>query len=135
MTKRRLLSPADRAAAQRLLRVWQEKKGPMGLTMEKVGFDLGMGKSAVSQYLHGSMPLGIEVTIRFAKLLGVEPTVIHPEWADKFTVLEPVIVRPNGTGETLQISAEDVETIRQLQRMPPKKREMVRQMIAVAADC
>ncbi len=134
MSKKHALSLADWEAARRLWRIWNEKKHALGLTMESLGADLGMGKSAVSQYLHGGIPLGLEVTIRFAKRLGVHPTVIHPDWAEKFAVLEPVIAHPDGNGgEALTISAEDAETIRQLQQMPPKKREMVRQMIAVAA--
>lgn len=77
----RTITATDREAAARLRSIWNAKKRALGLTQESAAFALGMNQSAVSQYLAGKIAIGVEACIRFAQLLGVEPTEIRPDVA------------------------------------------------------
>ncbi len=74
------LTPNDIVAASNLRRIWDEKRRPLGLTLEKAGERLGLSHSAISQYLGGKMPIGFNFLLKVSELLGVEPHDIRPDF-------------------------------------------------------
>ncbi|MDI3259491.1 MAG: helix-turn-helix transcriptional regulator [Sinobacteraceae bacterium] len=78
MPKKRALTPQEAAVCARLRRIWAAKAPGLGLTQELAAEALGMSQGAVSHYLNGRNALGVEATLRWAKLLGVPPTEINP---------------------------------------------------------
>lgn len=83
---KKTLTTADKRAAENLRRLWNEwqskrvERGLKRLSQEDAGDQLDMTQGAVSQYLRGLVPLGTEATLRFAKLLGVSPQEIRPDF-------------------------------------------------------
>lgn len=78
--KKKPLDIKDQEAAERLRKIWDEKKVLLRLTQEKAADALGFEtQSTVSQYLNGKNPLGTDAILKFAALLGVKPEDIKPE--------------------------------------------------------
>lgn len=91
---RRPRHPADKAAAERLKRLWdraveESKAGPPGarLTQEVAAEMLGTNQSAISQYLLGYIPLNYRAVLGFAKVLGVDPTLIRSDLPEQTSAL------------------------------------------------
>ncbi len=74
------MTPEDLVAAENLRRIWNEKKRTLGLTLERAGELLGVSHSAVSQYVTGRVPIGVDFLLRISELLGVEPREIRPDF-------------------------------------------------------
>lgn len=68
----------DRENARRLKNLWNAKKADLGLTQVKAAEKLGFNQGSVAQYLNCHIALNYEATIKFAKLLRVEPWEIDP---------------------------------------------------------
>lgn len=82
MGKAKPLSEDQLAAAARLRRIWDEKRGALGLTQDRAAQKLGFEtQSAVSQYLNAVVPLNVEAVLKFAVLLEVRPRDIDPKAA------------------------------------------------------
>lgn len=80
MTKRRPLTPAERAAAQRLSEEWAKFRDRERATQEWLGRETGLGsQTVVSQYLRGHIPLNLKAILAFCRVLGVSPDTISPE--------------------------------------------------------
>lgn len=75
-------SEADKAAADNLRRIWDRRKKEWRITQAWAADHLDMTEGAISNYLRGRMPLGVEATLRWAKLLKVDPLEIRPDFAD-----------------------------------------------------
>lgn len=98
-TRKAKPTPADKRAAARLRSYWDEavaksKTDPSGtkLTQDVAAAELDVNQSAVSQYLNGLIPLNYRALLVFAKLIGVDPTLIRsdlPEQALDHRVREP----------------------------------------------
>ncbi|MEL5231277.1 helix-turn-helix domain-containing protein [Serratia ureilytica] len=81
--KKKPLDIKDQEAAERLRKIWNEKKVTLRLTQEKAADALGFEtQSTVSQYLNGKNPLGTDAVLKFAALLQVRPEEIKPELAE-----------------------------------------------------
>ncbi|HGW3589806.1 TPA: helix-turn-helix domain-containing protein [Serratia marcescens] len=81
--KKKPLDIKDQEAAERLRKIWDEKKVTLRLTQEKAADALGFEtQSTVSQYLNGKNPLGTDAVLKFAALLQVRPEEIKPELAE-----------------------------------------------------
>ena len=84
--KNKKITPEDKIAAENLRRLWDEyqsnlkKAGHKRLTQEKAGEVLDMTQGAVNQYLSGKVPLGTEVTLKFARLINTDPRSIRPDF-------------------------------------------------------
>lgn len=78
-TKRRELDPSERANADRLMAIFQEKKRTDGLTQGKLGDMMGMTQSGVGQYLNGEVPLNLPALLLFSIALEVELQDIDPD--------------------------------------------------------
>lgn len=78
---KRTITQADREAAKRLKRIWEEKKKDLHLTQEKAADQLGFKTQAsVSHYLNCRIALGPVATLKFARLLDVSPQDIRPDF-------------------------------------------------------
>lgn len=76
----RKITEADKRAAALLRSVWNRKKDALGLTQEIAAEPLGMTQGGVSHYLCGRIALGPVATLKFARLLGVNPKDIRPDF-------------------------------------------------------
>lgn len=74
------MTPEDLVAAENLRRIWNEKKKSLGLTLERAGESLGVSHSAISQYISGRVPIGVDFLLRISEFLGVEPREIRPDF-------------------------------------------------------
>lgn len=93
-TKRRELNASERLAQQNLRRIWDAKKGELGLTQESAAEKMGFStQGAVGHYLNGHIPLNTDAVIKFSRLLKVKPTEIDKE----FAVFEDLIQQPTKT--------------------------------------
>lgn len=87
-TTRRTLSEAEEQDRQRLLNIWLEKKGSLGLTQQKLADKFGFSNSAaISQYITGKIPLNIKVVAKFASALQVPIKAISPSMAKDLPVV------------------------------------------------
>jgi transcriptional regulator with XRE-family HTH domain len=77
--KRRELTKDEKAAADNLKRIWEQKRKELGFkNQEQLGEVTGLGtQSVISQYMRGHIPLGTDAIIRFAKALKVSPSEIN----------------------------------------------------------
>lgn len=77
--RRGVLTQADVQAAANLRAIWNRKARDLNLTQAGAASSLGIGQSAVSQYLNARIPLGVAITLKWAALLEVDPTEIRPD--------------------------------------------------------
>lgn len=118
-------SAADKAAAARLKRIWDAKlkaarAAGQPFSQESVGAALKMTQGAVSQYLNGKIPIGLNAVLAFASYFGVAPTEIrsdleHLNDAGQRTGRESATVVPlpsQPAGYNLENIALAVETTR-----------------------
>lgn len=75
------LTNAEIAAGERLRAAFNKfvSAQPNGFSQYKAAQQLGMTQPAVNQYLSGRVALNVKSTLRFADLLGVDPSSIYPE--------------------------------------------------------
>lgn len=87
----RRITQADIEAAKNLRRIWGQKKDKLNLTQERVGQDeFNSNQSLISQYLGGKIALGPVATMRFARVLQVDPRELRKDfdlmaWDDDLT--------------------------------------------------
>lgn len=96
--KQAIVTPADKQAAARLKAIWDERRRDLGLTQETAGAKMGMNQSAVSQYLNGRIPIGLEALIKWSDLLGCDPKEIRSDIAWVDVVVRPREARPGDRG-------------------------------------
>jgi predicted transcriptional regulator len=77
-SRKRTLTDADRRAATKVRALWADyqKKHP-GVSQEKAAELAGMGQSAFSQFLRGTVPMRVAPVLKFAQLFGVDPREIR----------------------------------------------------------
>lgn len=112
--KQATVTNAERANAERLRALWNKKAKRLGLTQESAGDVLGMNQSAVSQYLNGRIPLGLEATLNFAALLRVDAREINPDLTAAMPQSRPDsrTSAPDFAHELAKILAEVPDTLR-----------------------
>lgn len=78
MAKKNVITEEDIQVANRLKRIWDAKKGQLGLSQEKAAGILGFStQAAISQFLNGKAPLNTENILKFSALLKVAPEEIN----------------------------------------------------------
>ncbi|QIB67109.1 helix-turn-helix domain-containing protein [Kineobactrum salinum] len=77
-TQRYTATANDKKRAARLRRIWDSKKGELGLTQKTASRTLGISQPSLSQYLHAVIPLNTEIVFKFAAILRVSPLEIDP---------------------------------------------------------
>lgn len=79
MRKGKALTPEQIEDADRLRRIWDEKKQA---SQEAFGAEFGLGTQGnVTQYLNQHIPLNLEAVVKFARGLGVSIEDISPRLA------------------------------------------------------
>jgi transcriptional regulator with XRE-family HTH domain len=136
MAKRqRTLTDADRRAAAKVRGLWAEyqKKNP-GVSQELAASRAGMGQSAFSQFLRGTVPMRVAPVLKFAKLFSVDPTEIRPD----ITALAYSAAREVDTPHAAQpaatyggVSQEALAIARAFDALQPQSREFVREQVFI----
>lgn len=67
--KKKPLTPEQLDDAKRLKELFNAKKKALGISQESVAHELGVGQSAVNQFLNGINPLNVTNAAAFAKCL------------------------------------------------------------------
>ncbi|ECM3183790.1 helix-turn-helix transcriptional regulator, partial [Salmonella enterica subsp. enterica serovar Newport] len=79
MSKKSIVTDKDIQIAERLRKIWDEKRAQLSLSQEKAADILGFKtQGAVSQFLNAKIPLNTENTLKFAALLEVPAEEINP---------------------------------------------------------
>ncbi|MGU3412861.1 LexA family protein [Enterobacteriaceae bacterium C34A] len=78
MEKKKDLSPAQAAAAQRLKMLYEAKKKLLGVTQQSIADELDITQGAVGHYLNGRNPLNPAVAAVFARLLQIRVEEFSP---------------------------------------------------------
>lgn len=81
MTRKKPLTPKQKAVCARLKKLWTERSKQLGLTQEDAAAALKMQQSGFSHYLNGYTAIGFEAMFRVAQLLRVHPYDIDPDFA------------------------------------------------------
>lgn len=84
---RRELTEEESKRASNLKRVWEEKRGELGLTQTSAADALGVTQGAVGQYINGRIPLNDGAAMQFAKLLKVHISQISNQLAHDYSKL------------------------------------------------
>jgi len=81
---RRTFTQSDRQAAANLRWIWDKKHKALGLTQARAGELFGdVTQGAIGHYLNGRAAIGPVATLKFARLLEVNPTDIRPDFEFK----------------------------------------------------
>lgn len=75
----RELTARELEVAKTLKEAWVRKKATEGLSQEKLSGKLEMTQGAVSHYLNGKRPFGLEALMKFCSELDVDIIDIYPE--------------------------------------------------------
>lgn len=130
--KRRVSSPTDIEAARRLRREWDSRKKQLGLTQEKAAKALECTQQNIQQYLSGTIPLGMEMTIKFAILLKIKPYEIRPEMKNTMDRLGPIMAQSDN--EPIELSQDELEWVQLLRQLSPEEQRVMRRAVAALAQ-
>ena len=138
--RKRTLTAADQRAAERVRALWKQyrDKHP-GMTQERAASLAGMGQSAFSQFLLGSVPMRVTPVVKFAALFGVQPSEIRsdlPELAirgARAAEAKPVAQEPAEAAYRSEPSDEALEIARMWQQLPAERRQWFRDLMALEA--
>ncbi|EPR9083548.1 LexA family protein [Cronobacter dublinensis] len=83
MMKKKPLSDEQVLDAERLRRIYNEKKKDLGLSQEVLAERLGISQSAVAQFLAGKNALNMKRASEFAEVLQVPIDAFSPSLADE----------------------------------------------------
>jgi hypothetical protein len=86
-TSTRIITAHDKAVAKRLKSIYLQKKDELGLTQIKMGKAMKLSQSSVANYMGGTFSMNLEIILRFAKVLQVDPHDIDPKLDRRFTVI------------------------------------------------
>jgi hypothetical protein len=118
MTKRRDLTPEEKAESARLAQVWTSYKHQnRGASQEWLSKKAKIGtQSLVSQYLRGFIPLNIGALVAICRVLGADPREISPRLMSVFDGKERLEGESAGVGlaDNLQLAAETINELRLL---------------------
>lgn len=136
---KRNITAADRKAAENLRFLWEPFARQHRLSQATAGSRVGLSQSLFSQYLRCEIPMGYEATLRFAKLLGVAPTKIRPD----YELLDGIQAKPLHTAEPTSsyggFPEEALDIARAWLALPPHRRQALKDQLfidaAVARHC
>lgn len=86
--RRAKMKPEDVEAFRRLRDLWEARASGLGLTQESAGAAMDVSQGAVSHYLNGRIPIGLEACIKWAALLRCDPAEIRPEFEPLFSAVQ-----------------------------------------------
>ncbi|VVP56878.1 helix-turn-helix transcriptional regulator [Pseudomonas fluorescens] len=98
--------------SERLKAIFQEKRGPLKLTQEKIAGELGDGvtQGAVSHFMNGRTALSIKAATVFARMLQVPVSEISPTLADQVQEMASSLDGGREAPTTLPLSKEAANT-------------------------
>lgn len=90
----------DAVRLKALFRLWQARRATKHepWSQEHAADQLGIGQSAMNQYLNGRIPLNLPVAVRFARLLGVGIEEFSPAVARLQESVSKVVEKLSGPG-------------------------------------
>lgn len=115
---KRDLTPQEMQAAKRLDAAFKSGKKRHGYTQETLGHRLGWSQAAVSQYMRGVNPIGLEALIAICSLIDADPREIYPEI----------------TGQLTFVTGESSDLLEKMSRLSPDNRALIATMIAAMLD-
>jgi hypothetical protein len=83
---RRIITTQDRKVAKNTKKAYLRKKESDGLTQKKLGKQVGMEATTVSQYLNCIAPMSLNVILKFADALGVAAKELDSEIEKRFKI-------------------------------------------------
>lgn len=90
MEKKKTITPAQLADAQRLKAIYEAKKKELGVTQQSIADALNISQGAVGHYLNGRNALNTSVAAVFAKLLGVSVSEFSQSLAKEISNMSSV---------------------------------------------
>lgn len=90
MEKKKTITPAQLADAQRLKAIYEAKKKELGVTQQSIADALDISQGAVGHYLNGRNALNTSVAAVFAKLLGVSVSEFSQSLAKEISNMSSV---------------------------------------------
>lgn len=103
---------ADKAAAERLRRLWETAPKKSRPRQEEIGgqFEPQISQGAISQYIHGKIPLNFIAVLIFAKALGCDTASIRDDLTEFRLLREAGWRSLRGSGQIQPLAP--VKTIR-----------------------
>jgi transcriptional regulator with XRE-family HTH domain len=133
--RKRTLTEADKRAAAKVRALWADfqKKNP-GMSQEVAAAKAGMGQSAFSQFLRGTVPMRVAPVLKFAKLFGIDPAEIRSDLPDLAysgaRVPEPAAAQ-EPPAASYGLSDEAMEIARAFEQLQPQAREFIREQVFI----
>lgn len=78
----RSITEADRAAAARLRDLWEAERPRRTQADLAEEYGESANQSLISQYLGGTLAIGVAATLKFARIFNVPPSAIRPDIED-----------------------------------------------------
>lgn len=103
-------SPSQTTEAAKLKAIYQaKKKADPQLTQEAIAEKAGwVGQSVVSQYLNGRIPLNLSALLKFASILGFDPSEVSPRLAGELAShITPIGKSDGETDNMIHLTAEE----------------------------
>jgi transcriptional regulator with XRE-family HTH domain len=118
----RKMTDLDIEASKNLKRIWDQKRKELGFTQETASERIGIGQSTVSQYLRGTVPLGIEATLKFAYFLGVDPREIRPDLPEWVVTLKSI---------KTEVSPDLLSLVREISVLSTPNKQVLRHIVGL----
>lgn len=112
-------SAADIEAAARLRAAWQRR--PKGVTQQTVADLLEASQSAVSQYLHGRIPLNYRAAQAFAIAIGCRPEDIRTDLPEQQLMLGGRV--EDGRASYITVEPDERTLLQRYRNASPAKRK------------
>lgn len=87
MQNRKPITEVELQAARNLKRIFNERKSARELNQTSLAKKVGIGQSAVSMFLNGTMQMNFEMVAKFAKALDCKPTDIRADFLDALAIV------------------------------------------------
>lgn len=116
------MTDLDIQAAKNLKRIWDQKRKELGFTQETASEHIGIGQSTVSQYLRGTVPLGIEATLKFSYFLGVDPREIRPDLPEWVVTLKSM---------KTEVSPDLLSLVREISVLSMPNKQVLRHIVGL----
>lgn len=87
----RTITEADKRAAARLRRLWDERAEGLGVTQDAIAATMDRSQGLISQYLTGRIALNYRAVLAFANALKVDPEEIRNDLSEQRMVSVPRI--------------------------------------------
>jgi transcriptional regulator with XRE-family HTH domain len=130
--RQRVLTSADKRAAERVRALWAEyrRRNP-GVSQEVAAARAGMGQSAFSQFLRGDVPMRVQPVLKFAKLFGVDPPEIRPDIGELALGVAATNEVREPAPPPYTVSSEALEIARAFDQLQPQAKEFIREQVFI----